>query len=363
MKSKLVVLFSTIIFCSTIASAQVEISLKDSILSILSIAQIVNSTAQFHPLSETKIAKNHRNVRRYVARVGSFMWDSLAIDHNKYDSLFLYTFSDLESENRKLSIIKEDGTSNLIYDQGEFIDLTFYSATDAISIPLTLKNLNDKNLVFSLGTFHVGYVPELEKNIIIWPFEMGVSIVISDSIPESIGNFVDHYRLNEEFNFNDSSSIYFSNYDYKEKKISYHVGKKKDKLFGYKVNQYISPSLIKDDKLNVLYFGGHWNRGSSSENPKLKKISELSEKHNIDLKVHLIYTEGTKEKAASYHASNLSSIRHELVLSGSNHKVVGGLRICSFPTYVFIDPEGKILYRSDGDDEDPHSYLWKLLKG
>lgn len=310
--------------------------------------------AQVNPL--------HNDVLKFKVRLCSLISDKKAVPKPHDDTLYMYTFISNVSGGRSLKVVDITVPEDKVYHPKDTFYWDFYDRVShhPMKVLVAFDAANEYTLTFKLLTDHQAFIPELNQYISVWPYMMGVSINLADSLySEWFSTYT--FELNEVIPWDSTIQLYFTDYDYHNRSISYVLEPRADRITGYKEGLFVDSSVFQAEQFTVLYFGGHWCGHCMDEIPKLHKLSELRRKHKFDLLTTLTYQEGTKEEAQAYYIKNLFPIESRLELL--NSPIIHGFRVHSYPSYIVIDGDGKVLFRSDMNDGDPHAQIWSLIKG
>lgn len=355
------ILLAMLIFAISL-NAQSTIILRDTSIENSAIRYTQYPRDSFPAQIEHTIADEISDeITRYGMKVQSFFWDTLIAKNESFDTLYFYTYVDAASQTKKLRFISQNKAETKDYSTLDTLQIVFHhkNEKDFLEVPLVIKDLEDP-VTFYVNHFQYGYIPELAKYLTIWPYQTGVSISLGDSVTFNQSADSIKYRVNEKVAPTDSSYFFFTNYDIKQGEIDFVKGRYEGKLSGYKAGFYLDKEVFTPKKLTVLYFGGHWCGPCKKENPSLLKMLEIAAEHDFDLKVFLTYQEGAKAEAEQYYLDNLQSTDHRLIKLGN--EIIHKLRISTYPSYVLLDQDGKIIYRSDSSSQNFHSYFWAYLK-
>ena len=119
------------------------------------------------------------------------------------------------------------------------------------------------------------------------------------------------------------------------------------------------PVLLKQDenKLTLINYWASWCVYCNLEFPVLE---ELSKNHEKDIKI--IYIGDTKEGYKSFESMAIKSNlpQHDNFYDSRNF-VKKRYEISTLPTTFIVSPEGKIIYRLEGNGDWNSSYMEKLL--
>lgn len=348
---------------SVFGKAQIAIELKDTLLNNSNVKYSCISIDYFPEEIERKINLTHSDIFRFEIDVKNIFWDSLIVRDLGFYNVYGYSYYDSESSSIKFMILDNKNVTDLnSYELNDTILLDFVDKItgETLSVPIIIEDLSDGNFEFRINHFHYAFVEKIKKYIIIWAYQMGVNIAISDSIYFNRNDVLKYYNLGEIYTSYDSTKYVFNNYNHSQNKISLLQIEKNTKVYGYKQGDNIEPNILLSGKFTVLYFGGHWCLPCKKENPKLKRMNEVSLDNNFDLIVNLSYQNGDKNLSLDYYNEYLSPLKYRLLdLQSLTLRI---LEIKTFPTYIFVDKNGKILYRSDISDDEPHFYFWNLIK-
>ncbi|GLR16964.1 TlpA family protein disulfide reductase [Portibacter lacus] len=347
----------------TLLQGQHQIALTDTFISTSFLTYIQPIADSLPAEIEQNIESKNSVQHRYVLKVNSmFPYLDSAIQE-LYRPIYMYSYLDPISKEKKIEIINSNKLKNKAFSELDTLILNFQHKQESsyLSASVEYLNVNDQFLKFKLSHFQYGYVPELQKHITIWPYHMGASIAVSDSIAFNFNDLVYYYKIAEDFSSNDSVVYSFVDYDKENRTINLASQKKESKIYGYKPNTYIDTSFHVSDKLTVLYFGGYWCGPCKAENPKLIKMNELRVKEDFDLKTYLTYQSGKLKESEEYYIENLLPLQIKHIELGKE-ALIRKLQITTFPTYIILDKNNAILYRSDGSKIEAHTFFAKLLR-
>lgn len=104
-------------------------------------------------------------------------------------------------------------------------------------------------------------------------------------------------------------------------------------------NEFFIYDVLKKNKKTILYFWGTWCEYCIINTEKLKEIYS-----NNDIEIIGVAVERHKENAIDYLIKNNINWLNTFSYRGSLDKIVQDLEIKSYPTYILIDADSKILF-------------------
>lgn len=262
-------------------------------------------------------------------------------------------------------------SKKLDLDNDYIID--FIPKNTEINDTLSIRNkirLHNKLLSFYPMQMYTGdlVVNDTIIHFQVWPFQTGPFVHIFNDA-SAIG--YDRYEMDETFLL-DSFVISFTDFSFTNKSIQVSMEKLDSEpiLYGYKVGRRVkgwTESSIVWDSLGInrdmplmIYFGASWCPPCLQELPRLKKIANICSTHGISVLSAAGRYKDSRSDALEYLSQNgfpgnyyTASLYDPISLN----KV---LNISSYPTYVFINSEGEILFRAESKgqrDKELNSFI------
>lgn len=259
------------------------------------------------------------------------------------------------------------------------IELSFYPKNAGkvgnLKIPVTMYRNKDK-VTFNAYLLHTAEIEidGLTHKLSIWPFQIGPLIRLDTVFGMDLSNPVKYYKLKEPFQLN-GKRYCFTDYDYLNKTITLKPVSHEKLLFGYKQETYFEDWLAKTnntiawDSLGIdrnrpylIYFGAKWCLWCKSEYPKIKNMFNVLENNNVGLiTVTAQHRESDEELVDFVKEIDLPGIPIIESLKNPN-SLIQLLNVATYPSYIFIHSDGKILYRSDYNDETLSDFLFRYMK-
>ena len=158
-----------------------------------------------------------------------------------------------------------------------------------------------------------------------------------------------------------SKSLWIDSVGVVEKPIGYRVGQYIDKEFLEKsiesLNIFQTPiNLMKD--FTIFHFWGDWCQPCLEEIPRLKRLLSRVDSGKVNV-VHLNFLaeKSNRNRALEFTNSLRLQGMHLLDDSFSDYSLVNFFNITSYPNYVIIDENFKIIYRSSDSDMNLPTFL------
>lgn len=263
------------------------------------------------------------------------------------------------------------------YGSGDTLELNFIPASGAqgpaVSIPVVPRISAAGSVAFELCTFHAGQlaIEGAIRYVTVWPFTLGPKISVGDGVDFDLLNTYSKALNPEEAFLLGGRKVKFTNYDYQNRTIELRPVDDGLPLSGYKENTIYSAWLddkspinwdslgIARDRPYLIYFGAKWCGWCQPEIPKLRNLNEriLSEKGVGIIAVIARHLETTAELTDYIETNQLPGIP-VIQSMDSPDTFMHSLEISSYPSYVFIDRDGKIIYRSDYGGRKIHEFVY-----
>lgn len=252
-----------------------------------------------------------------------------------------------------------------------------YISSENISIPVRLKILYSEQSVrlnvqydsfFSTGEFCLNDSIGQTKIINIFPYTGAAHYVLNNI--ETAKNEI--YFKDELIDIN---GIYWriDSFDYPSKKLWIDSVGVVEKPIGYRIGQYVDRILLERGLVNlrinqtefdlskeytVLHFWGEWCHPCLKEMPRLKKLLHRvnNEKMNM-IHVNFLVEKSNINNALGFISSSNMKGLHLIDDSMEEYSLVNMFRNTSFPNYIVVDKDFKIVYRGDEVDINLPTFL------
>lgn len=311
----------------------------------------------------------------------NFLWKQQIDDSDYYSLFFTKTIRPfgmqylLASEKdmafqalNEKSIDLSDGSFVLSFEHKEL--------NESLNIAVNVELNSEKEFLFYPYQLFSGTI-ELEDTLIrfqIWPFQHGPIAKVGADSSFSIMKTDGRLEMGEDFIIN-GQVLKFSKFDYINKRVQLDFKSITDGvIYGYKEGTTLAfwedkTALWEELNLNaerptLLYFGGSWCPPCLEELPRLKAISNLCMKKNIEVLSIAVESEDTAEQGRIYLDENDFPGGHLLEVLGKENELHRQLNVFSYPTYIFVDSDGKILFRADtrgARDKHLHGFITDYL--
>jgi thiol-disulfide isomerase/thioredoxin len=305
----------------------------------------------------------------YRLKLENFLWNSKTFKNNFHNIEYAYsTKSDSSLFFVKL-FPEENFIRHFIFENktNRKFDLRFKSSlsndTSSITIPVRIEPTVNEKLMFYPLQLLIGKIQENGLNFLfqIWSFQTGPYIQLIDS--ESSKLHKEKYIIGEELIVNDHVIISFEKFNYVNRMIEIKKSpfSTNSILYGYKQNRTVKDwntehSLFKKEGIDnqkplMIYYTGSWCAPCKRELPKMKRIANVCIKNDIQvLSIARVHNE-TDEEALDYLRRNKYPGFHALASKNNNYELAEFLKAETYPTYIFVDSDGKIIYRADKFEE------------
>lgn len=312
-----------------------------------------------------------------------------------YDSSFLnrdiYFTIDCRSKNENNLILdhnnngsfKDDSVINIIQNDPIRIDINIYldSTNSSIDIPFSLELYNQDGDVSIYSLLAYNYLIPGKINSSKYPIYLGLwySHFVRDS--KNSENGKQKYLLGEPFEYDENYAI-IDQINIINKTARHITLKENAKPIGYKVGYYVeidklnsiikNSSYIENNKSLVrwntllLYYWGKWCGPCIKKFPRTRKLAKFIDKfpNSNMLGIPLVKNnENAIDVLIFADQNDLNFQQHpEYINFGENISLIKQLKIFAYPSYVLLDYEGKILYRSTGMNDKKLKDLQRLIE-
>lgn len=247
-------------------------------------------------------------------------------------------------------------------------------AIDRLNVPVYfMKGDRSKRVSFFTYKLETGHfsLENKDYNISVWPYQLGTTINVDTTLGYETLQNIKYYRLLEHFFIGDNVLV-FKNYDFERKTIELHITKKKKVLYGYKPGSFLKDwsdtTVVKKEDLGIeknkaylIYFGAKWCGWCKPELVKLKKIYPVLEHNNIGLLTITAQHKESIEELERYIQDNQVMGISKIESMAEESSLINVLHITTYPSYVFVDKKGKILFRSDYKEQELSEFMYNYL--
>ncbi|WP_235299208.1 TlpA family protein disulfide reductase [Portibacter marinus] len=340
--------------------AQNTIDLIDTVITDQRVTMTLSQSSPFTPEIDSLVDHRHQEIRTYVSNIRTFVPDSLVVNAVHYDSNYLYTFIDLQSQEKKVCVQNKAGSFDT-FAVKDTMRLRFNSRLPGIEdfeFKVEVDDITESTVTFQFLESQYAYIEELDKYVTVWPFIPGSYIDLDDKVQlhEAYSELI---WLQKEAPLDSNKQIRFYDYDYLNRKISYQISPLDSALISHRTNTYVDSLLVPRGKAFLLYFGGEWCRHCRENLPLLKKASLHAGKHDVHTLAILTHTRYNLKETKDYYNRHLFPIDSKIIpLTDS---LLHELKITYYPSYILVDKSGLIWFRSDVKGDDYHHELYQLI--